>query len=296
MTQHPDGTVTWRELLDEATDRLRDAGSESAPNDARRIVERASGTEGAEYIVALGTPATERGVYFFDLMLGRRLRGEPLQYVLGRWAFRTLDLFVDRRVLIPRPETEVVAGHAISELARLHRGGDSPLTVVDLGTGSGAIALSIATECPGVEVWASDVSHDALAVARANLVGIGPGATRVRLVDGSWFDALPAELRGAVDVFVSNPPYVADADPLPDEVLDWEPHRALFSGPTGLEALGQIVRGAIGWLKRPGSLVVELAPGQAGPLGDIAYSVGFDDVVVFDDLAGRERGLIARIA
>src|SRR5581483_11962387 len=154
-------------------------------------------------------------------MVERRAAGEPLQYVLRRWGFRTLDLLVDPRVLIPRPETEVVVEVAIRELRRI----DSrrPL-VADLGTGSGAIALSIAVEVPDARVWATDASADALAVARANLAGIGsPAAKRVRIEQGSWFDALPAAFRGQFDVVVSNPPYIAAHEDLPPEVVDWEP-------------------------------------------------------------------------
>lgn len=307
MTDRPegagadDGTVTWRQLLGEARDRLAVSGFENPDVDARRIIERASGFEGAEYVIALEEPATQRGVHFFDLMLTRRLRGEPLQYVLGRWSFRTLDLFVDGRVLIPRPETEVVVGFAIDELLRLRKQHETSSdrrparqVVVDLGTGSGAIGLSMATECADVEVWATDKSPDALAVARANLTGIGQGATRVRLVEGSWFDALPDELRGEVDLIVSNPPYVAETDQLPSEVIDWEPPDALFAGPTGLEALDEIVSSANHWLRSPGVIVVESAPSQCDYVAELAQKCGFDHVVGFEDLAGRERGVIAR--
>src|SRR5690606_38267662 len=148
--------------------------------------------------------ATVRGAIHLDAMLARRERGEPLQYVMGRWGFRSLDLLVDDRVLIPRPETEVLAGLALDEVRRL----GAPIAV-DLGTGSGAIALSLAAEQPGLEVWGTDASEDALAVARANLAGLGRAATRVRLVAGDWFAALPAELAGRIGVVVSNPPYVA---------------------------------------------------------------------------------------
>src|SRR5688500_2404619 len=153
-------------------------------------------------------------------MVERRAAGEPLQYVLGAWGFRSLDLYVDRRVLIPRPETEQVVEVALAELRAL--GAAKPL-VVDLGTGSGAIALSIAPEVPTSQVWATDASPAALAVARANLAGIGRAAARVRLEHGSWFAALPKLLQGRVDMVISNPPYVADGDTLPPEVADWEP-------------------------------------------------------------------------
>src|SRR5688500_9147050 len=198
------------------------------------MAERASGRTAAEQVAALDDPASARDVAFVDEMVRRRATGEPLQYVLGRWGFRTLDLLVDRRVLIPRPETEVVTGLAIDALASLGR----PAVAVDLGTGSGAIALSLAAErWPHVEVWATDASAAALSVARANLAGLGRRASVIRLVEGDWFAALPADLQGRVDVIVSNPPYVAADDALPREVADWEPTEALLSGADGLDDL-----------------------------------------------------------
>lgn len=281
---------TWRELLLEATERL------DSEHEARRLVERASGYEGSEYALALDEPARERSVPFFREMLTRRVAGEPLQYVVGRWGFRKLDLFLDRRVLIPRPETEQVVEHALAETRRLAR----PLIAVDLGTGSGAIALSLATEVgAGVEVWATDRCPDALAVAGANLTGIGSfAAQRVRLVQGEWFDALPAELRGRIGLIVSNPPYVTEDEfaELPRVVADWEPRSALVSGPTGLEDIERIVEQATAWLHRPGALVVEIAPHQATEARRFAQRVGFDDVDVLPDLAGRLRVLVARLS
>jgi release factor glutamine methyltransferase len=285
--------VRWRALLDEATERLRAAGLPSPDVDARRMVEEASGAEGAEWVLALGEPATTPAAARFAAMVDRRTAGEPLQYVLGRWGFRRLDLMVDRRVLIPRPETEVVVHVALAEAAAWSPRPD-PLVAVDLGTGSGAIALSIALEWPGADVWATDASPGALAVARANLAGLGVAGRRVHLACGSWFDALPGDLRGRAHLLVSNPPYVADGDALPDEVAGWEPRDALVSGPTGLEAVEAIVAGAREWLAHPGALVVEIAPHQADEAVGMARRSGFTDVRVDPDLAGRPRVLVAR--
>lgn len=280
----PDG-LTWREALAEAASRVD-------PLDARRIAERAGGFSAAELILAMDERVTTRALGFFDRMVARREAGEPLQYVLGEWSFRALELVVDRRVLIPRPETEVVCEVALAELDRL--GADRP-TVVDLGTGTGALALSIASERPRSTVWATDASAGALAVARANLAGLGRAGQRVRMVEGSWFEALPDELRGGVDLVVSNPPYVAGTDELPPEVADWEPRSALIPGPTGMEAIEIIVAEAPAWLRRPGVLVVELAPTQADAAVALAKHAGFDEAEIRQDLAGRDRMLVARL-
>ncbi|MGI8686727.1 MAG: peptide chain release factor N(5)-glutamine methyltransferase [Acidimicrobiales bacterium] len=280
--------VTWRELLAQARGRL------GSPTDARRIVERASGYDGAEHHLRLDEPVTVRAAAHFEQMVERRATGEPLQYVLGAWGFRTLDLYVDSRVLIPRPETEAVVEVAMAELRHLAR--PAPVAV-DLGTGSGAIALSLAREVPGVDVWAVDRSPDALAVARANLAGLGRAGARVRLAEGSWFEPLPPMLRGRIDLVVANPPYVAEAevDDLPPEVARWEPRSALVSGPTGLEQIAAIVHEAPRWLARPGVLVVEIAPHHRAAAVELARDAGFDHVDVRPDLAGRARVLVGRV-
>jgi release factor glutamine methyltransferase len=280
--------TAWRALLATATERLGSA------QEARWLVERASGMDGADYALGLDDPVPARAVPFFEAMLDRRAAGEPLQYVLGRWGFRRLDLFVDRRVLIPRPETEMVVQVALAELAALRV---RRPTVVDLGTGSGAIALSVAVEVPSARVVATDESADALEVTALNLTGVGTlVAGRVELRQGSWFEALDPALRGAVQLIVSNPPYVGDREELPDEVAGWEPAGALRAGPTGLEDVEHIVREAPAWLARPGVLVVELAPHQAGAAIALAREAGFTSAEARLDLTGRERMLLARLA
>jgi release factor glutamine methyltransferase len=276
--------VTWRHLYLEALERLSDRQA------ARWLVEEASG---AAWPAVLDEAAPPRAEGVFRSMLARRQAGEPVQYVLGHWAFRCLDLMVDRRVLIPRPETEVVVEVALRELARL---AGAPL-VVDLGTGSGAIALSIATEYPGAEVWATDLSEDALAVASANLAGLGTKAAgKARFVQGSWWQALPAGLKGTLDLAVTNPPYVAESEltSLPPEVASWEPLQALVAGPSGLEALSAITSQAPAWLGPRSALVAEIAPHQDRAAVELAYSAGFEEAFVKPDLTGRPRVLVAR--
>jgi release factor glutamine methyltransferase len=276
--------ATWRQRHAAAAARL---GSE---REARWLVEEASG--GAWPAVA-DEPVASRPDRRFGELVARRAAGEPLQYVLGHWAFRGLELMVDRRVLIPRPETEQVVEVA---LAALDRTGDPTPLVADLGTGSGAIALAVAVERPGATVWATDVSPDALDVASANLAGVGRAGTRVRLCQGAWWAALPPELAGRLALVVSNPPYVSSAEMrrLDPVVADWEPHVALDAGPDGSEAVALLVRGAPSWLAPGGGLVVEIAPHQADAVTRLAEGVGLVEVGVHPDLAGRPRALLAR--
>ncbi len=286
-------TVAWSSFHDEARDRLRSAGFTTADIDARRLVEEASGYEGTEFHFGLKEPATKRGVSRFDAMIERRLNGEPLQYVVGRWGFRTLDLMVDQRVLIPRPETEVVTGVALDELDRLAARGRQ-LTAVDMGTGSGAIGLSLAAERSNTDVVLTDASTEALQVARANLAGIGRAGTRVTILEGSWFEALAEQLRGQVDLIVSNPPYVATREDLSAEVRDWEPTAALMAGDAGRSNLEVLLAGANAWLRPGGAVVLEMSPEQTDWGVQRAADAGFVEVEVMADMAGRKRALRAR--
>jgi len=247
----------------------------------------------------------------------RRAAGEPLQYVLGRWPFRSVELSVDPRVLIPRPETEQVVEVALGELASLIAGasavpgahGDQRGPVcLDLGTGSGAIALALAVEggalAPGLVVLATDSSRDALDVAAANLAEVGrrnrAAADRVQLFEGHWFDALPTALVGTVDLLVANPPYVAEADfpHLDPTVRLWEPRAALVApdagGVGGMADIEAIVSGAARWLRPTGVLVVEIDPAQAEATLDAARRAGWSRSGVRHDLAGRVRMVVAR--
>jgi len=245
-------------------------------------------------------------------MAARRARGEPLQYIFGHWPFRDLDLRVDGRVLIPRPETEQVVEVALGEarrLAVLRSGPGAGLVAVDAGTGSGAIALALATELGAgmvEQIWAVDSSAGALEVATANVQASRAAALVVlpdiALVQGSWLAPLSERLRGRVDLVVSNPPYVSDSEwaGLDPEVRA-EPRRALVAG-TGRDGTGgladveAVLEEARLWLGRPGAVVVELAPHQAEAAQDRARQLGYDEVRVEPDLAGRSRALVARLS
>ena len=293
MVEESPDAVHWRAFYDEAQARLSIVGNEFAAIDARRIVEEASGAEPGEFVQMLDQPAMKRGVAHFDSMLERRLAGEPLQYVLGRWAFRSLDLAVDARVLIPRPETEGVAELALAELRRVTIDGYVPLAA-DLGTGSGCIGLSLVAEHKTVQMICTDASPDAIAAARANAVGLGRQATRIEIRQGDWFDALPADRQGAFDLIVSNPPYIGADEILPPDVADWEPTAALIAGPTGFEHAAALINGALSWLSPSGALVLELGETQLEQAANQADKAGYSSIEVHKDLAQRDRALVAR--
>ncbi|MBP9620065.1 MAG: peptide chain release factor N(5)-glutamine methyltransferase [Candidatus Microthrix parvicella] len=290
----PEGdTTSLGELLAETGQRLASAGLGNAANEAAWMLEEVSGLDRAELALAHRDPVTVRQVARLEAMVARRSSGEPLQYVLGRWSFRRLDLATDARALIPRPETEMVVEVALAHLDRIVADGVRAPLVVDLGTGTGAIALSLVAERPGVRVVATDASDDALSVARANLAGVGSPARRVRVAAGSWWDALEPDLAGTIDLVVSNPPYVPDAAPLPRVVEGWEPTEALRAGADGLNDLRVIIGGAPTWLRSGGVLVVEMGDTQGEEVSGLARRAGLVDVALHDDLTGRPRALSA---
>jgi release factor glutamine methyltransferase len=211
----------------------------------------------------------------------RRAAGEPLQYVLGNAAFRHLELSVGPGVLIPRPETEVLVDRALN---RLPDGG----AVVDVGTGSGAIALAIKYERPSAGVWATDDSDEALSYARANRERLD---LDVKILHGGMLDPLPKELQGRLDVVVSNPPYVSESERhiVQPDVVAHEPHHALFAGPSGLDLVEKLVTDALGWLRPGGWLVCEIGQGQSRAVVELFDEAGYQQAGVHQDLAGWDR-------
>ena len=217
--------------------------------------------------------------------LKRRARHEPLQYIAGYADFRELRLKVDRRVLIPRPETEVLVGEVLA-WAKAH----GASTALDVGTGSGAIALSLATEGAFARVVATDLSPDALDVARENA---GATGAEVELRRGSLFEPVAGE---RFDVVASNPPYVGERERegLDAEVRDWEPAAALFAGPDGLDLIAELVRRAPDHLTDGGLLALEIGETQAHAVADLIRATGrFAEPSVRRDLAGRDRIVLA---
>lgn len=213
-------------------------------------------------------------------LVERRLAGEPLQYIEGTAPFAHLDLVVDERVLVPRPETE-----GLFELAA--RMVDRPQVIVDLCTGSGALALALKSRFPGAEVFGTDISGDALDVARLNGERTG---LEVNWIEGDLFDPLPESLRGTVDLIVANPPYVADPEfeTLPEDVKR-EPRVALTSGPTGLEVVERIGAEVADWLRPGGVVAIEISEFQGETAPRLFAGV---QVEVRRDLTGRDRYVV----
>jgi len=268
--------VTVREALAQAAERLTDAGCETPRVDAELLLAHVlestrSGVLAEGERLLDGAQAAELAG-----LVQRRSAREPLAYVLGEWGFRGLVLDVDARVLVPRPETEIVVERCLARLDGL-----AAPRVLDVGTGSGAIALAIADEHPGARVTGIDVSPDALAVARGNAARSG---LAVDLVEHDLFAGLP---EGPWSLVVSNPPYVgaADIDALPSEVRDWEPRVALVAE----DATEAVARGAVAVLEPGGALVLEVADDDAARVTGLLGRLGYEEVAVTADLTGRER-------
>lgn len=215
----------------------------------------------------------------------RRLGGEPMAYILGTREFMGHAFSVTPDVLIPRPETELLVEIALDYLDRLAARLDAPRRVLDLGTGSGAIAISIALARPDTQVVATDSSEGALAVARQNAHALG---ARVEFLRGSWYDALKEG--GCFDLIVSNPPYIAAGDAhLAQGDVRYEPLQALTDGADGLSDLAAIAQGAGGWLRQGGALYMEHGWDQAAAARNILRQSGFVQISSTADLAGIER-------
>jgi release factor glutamine methyltransferase len=279
------------EALGAAADALAAAGVDTPRLDAELLLAEALGVDRARLVADPGAGVEPQPARRFGEMVRRRLRREPVAYILGRRGFRRLDLRVDRRVLVPRPETELLV-----ELAHELR----PRSVLDVGTGSGAIALAVADELPDCAVTATDTSDAALAVARENAERLGL-ADRVRFLSGTL---PPAE---SFDLVLANLPYVSEREwpSLQPEVRDWEPPEALLAGPDGLDAIRSLLsscrsflriaeetatstRGAAG-VGDGGALGLEVGAGQAPAVAELMREAGFEETEVGRDLAGIER-------
>jgi release factor glutamine methyltransferase len=266
-----------REALDASVDALRAAGVEQPRLDAELLLAEATGFERARLVAEPEAELPAAAARRFGEMVRRRLRREPVAYILGRKGFRRLNLAVDPRVLIPRPETELLVELAL-EL--------EPGRTLDLGTGSGAIALAIAVELPRCEVLATDTSGAALEVARANAAALGL-LERVEFAEAT----LPARPQG-IDLIVANLPYVGEAawGRLEPEVTEWEPREALLAGPDGLDVLREVIPA----LAVAPVAALEVGEGQAEAVGELMLAAGFGGIEARCDLAGVERVVVGR--
>jgi release factor glutamine methyltransferase len=224
----------------------------------------------------------------WESLLSRRLHGEPIAYILGKKGFHNIELQVGPGVLIPRPETELLVEIALSEIAKLNK----PTKVLDLGTGSGAIALSIASTAPLASLLATDRSAEALAIAKHNAQFLNL-TDRVQFSQGNWYEAV-AQLN-QFDVIVSNPPYIANQDPhLTQGDLRFEPESALTDYASGLSCLELIIAGADQYLKAGGLIAVEHGFDQSEAVVELMKGVGLIDVQAHLDLAGHCRAASGR--
>ncbi|MGH2983984.1 MAG: peptide chain release factor N(5)-glutamine methyltransferase [Solirubrobacterales bacterium] len=274
------------EALGAATDAIAAAGVETARLDAELLLAEATGWDRARLAAEPEAELPPAAARSFAEMVRRRLRREPVAYILGRKGFRRIELAVDRRVLIPRPETELLVELALAL---------DPRRVLDVGTGSGAIALAIADELPRAQVDATDPSAAAIQVARANIERLGL-YDRVRCGEGILPRGDGADAPALYDLVVANLPYVSEAEwgNLAPEIRDHEPREALVPGPTGLEAIQELLGGLEQLPERPGAIALEVGEGQAGEVIELVRGAGFGAVEARRDLAGIERVVVGR--
>ncbi|OPZ08451.1 MAG: Release factor glutamine methyltransferase [candidate division BRC1 bacterium ADurb.BinA292] len=291
MPHDDSSSLTARRALELGVQRLQAAGIESARLDMSLLLAEALHTDRLGLLTDLDRPLKEAERLRAREYLARRIRREPVAYILGRRDFYGLTFELTRDVLIPRPETEHLVERALAWLA--DRRGDRPAPLVaDVGVGSGAIAVAVARNDPAVRVIGVDSSAAALAVAGRNAQRHGV-ADRIELRHGSLLEPVAETL----DAILSNPPYVAETErvQLPPEVADWEPAEALFSGRSGLDAIAELIRQAPDRLRPGGLLLIELGAGQADTARMlVGMQLDLECVAVYRDYAGHPRVLEAR--
>jgi len=286
-----DSSATIDRLVAEASAALSAAGVGSSRLDAELLLATASGLDRTALYVRRADRLPQQCTEQFRILLQRRMRREPLQYIVGRQEFWSLDFLVTPNVLVPRPETELLVELGSSLLGSSQRAGTARRRICDVGTGSGCIAVALAHELPGVDVWALDVSMQALAVAELNAQRLGV-AERIHFLRS---DLLATVSMRRFDVIVSNPPYLTamDLTNLQPEVA-CEPRTALDGGADGLEVIRRLLASAPDNLVAGGWLLMEIGAAQAALVSDLARGAGFSDVSIRSDYAGLPRVLIGR--
>ncbi len=279
--------MVWREAIDKTAGYLAAKGVPDARVAAELLAARLLKTGRGMLAAALDVQVPDRCLEAMRRAMARLAKGEPLQYVLGEWDFRTLTLSCDRRALIPRPETEELVTRVLAHLSSAAFA--SPPLVVDVGTGTGAIILSLAAEFKGAAAFlGTDVSEDAISLARENAARCGlDGRVKFAVADGlDDFDEPQS-----VDVIVSNPPYVTTAEwaALDPRVKDFEPRLALDGGAEGLDFYERYLGDAVNLLKPGGAVFFEIGESQGAALSRLMAAYGFVDVRIDRDFAGRDR-------
>ncbi len=276
--------LTVLDVIQRSSVFLEGKGVESPRLNAEWLIASALGIDRMKLYMQFDRPLKEDELADMRLKVARRAKREPLQYILGTTPFHELELKVDQRALIPRPETEQLVELALGSLGE----NDGEYRIVDLGTGSGAIALALAFALPRSEVFAVDASREALELAQENALGCGL-QNRVTFVLSDWFADFDPE--GEFDLIVSNPPYLTgeEMETAEPEVKDFEPHSALFAEKEGLSDLETIVSGSLQRLKAGGTLWLETGIGHREPLVSLCKELGYAEAVGVDDWSGRPR-------
>jgi release factor glutamine methyltransferase len=280
-------TTAAAEALEAATEGLAAAGVEAPRLDAELLLSEATGWDRARIASEPDARLPVGASREFAEMVRRRLRREPVAYIVGRKGFRRIELIVERRALIPRPETELLVEVAL-ELR--------PAEVLDVGTGCGAIALAVADELPDTRVVAIDISMDALRVAQANTESLGLG-DRVDVVSRGVNSLAGAEPDGRpFDLLLANLPYVSEAEweGLAPEIREYEPRDALVAGPTGLEAIEALLAEVAELAQQPAAVGLEVGAGQSAAVAELVAAAGYREVETRADLAGIERVVVGR--
>jgi release factor glutamine methyltransferase len=258
------------------------APSTTARRDAELLLMHVTGWSRAELMTHPERELTERQSEHFHAAISRRSRQEPLQHIIGTQEFYGRSFIVNRLVLIPRPETE----HLVETVLAIR---PAPRRLLDIGTGSGILAVTLALELPDASVTATDISPAALAVAQQNARGLG-AAERIRLVQSDLFEGLREE---RFDAIVSNPPYVATGERLEPQVRDYEPAGALYAGEDGLAIYRRLIPEAFEHLEAGGHLLLEIGHGQRDALHGLLTQSGFMEIGFVDDLQGIPRVVTA---